>query len=520
MENRIEHKTGTINVSKKIIAHVAEGIYKNPANAIKELVSNAFDACATWVKITTNIPYFNFITCEDNGGGIGLEDFENILDQIGSSGKRMNKREYADCENFERPIIGKIGIGLLSVAQICDKFTVISKRKGDDIFFEATIGLQQFKEESYILNKKIALGKYDLYINSASEEDIPISYTKIIMTSLKQGFQDDLRQKERVIKPEEMISKVLDISEFIEPLASKDFRSISIYDNMIWELGLLCPIKYISRNDIIFPSTKYIQNDIERLINYNFRLFVDGLEVYKPILFQKKKGLENEGEDFKIYTLPEFDDLVGGEQLKFHGYIYSQKSGIKPNGLQGILIRIKDVTIGNYDRNILRYPSEEGPIFGMISGEVFIEKGLENALNIDRNSFNETHPHYQKLQSKLHEFVKKHVFNDIRERSEKRLAKQKAVRINQDLNRLTEKIRQKWDMELEFEINEKDYNQPYVFDKDKMKLSFFVKSKGWAKSEKERFYQMKSIANIILIEHSLGKISTEELISNILLGQK
>ena len=33
--------------------------------------------------------------------------------------------------NKGRPIIGKIGIGLLAVAQICHKFTVISKKAGE-----------------------------------------------------------------------------------------------------------------------------------------------------------------------------------------------------------------------------------------------------------------------------------------------------------------------------------------------------------------------------------------------------
>ena len=59
-------RTISINVNKKILADVGRGIYRSPANAMKELVSNAFDACATWVKITTNAPYFDIFTCEDN----------------------------------------------------------------------------------------------------------------------------------------------------------------------------------------------------------------------------------------------------------------------------------------------------------------------------------------------------------------------------------------------------------------------------------------------------------------------
>ena len=38
-----------INVSAKIIADISSGIYRTPANALKELISNSFDADATSV---------------------------------------------------------------------------------------------------------------------------------------------------------------------------------------------------------------------------------------------------------------------------------------------------------------------------------------------------------------------------------------------------------------------------------------------------------------------------------------
>ena len=37
-------RTVPIRVSKKILADVSSGIYRTPANALKEIVSNAFDA--------------------------------------------------------------------------------------------------------------------------------------------------------------------------------------------------------------------------------------------------------------------------------------------------------------------------------------------------------------------------------------------------------------------------------------------------------------------------------------------
>jgi hypothetical protein len=38
----------------------------------------------------------------------------------------------------------------------------------------------------------------------------------------------------------------------------------------------------------------------------------------------------------------------------------------------------------------------------MVSSEIFIETGFEDALNIDRDSFNELHPHYIRVQAYVH----------------------------------------------------------------------------------------------------------------------
>jgi len=525
----------SISVSKKILADVSRGIYRTPANAIKELVSNAFDACATWVNITTNSPYFDIFTCEDNGNGMSIEHFKRILERIGSSTKRADKAQFIDCNEIRRPIIGKIGIGLLAVSQICDEFTIISKEKGKEEKFEAHIKLLQFEEEDDAYNngeKSIDLGECELNSIYASEEEIPISYTKIIMHPLREGFQNGLKKeyKEPTIRGKESTSSATDFVDLLKLLdkgISRNLRlkSFSNYDLMVWELGLLSPTKYITQDvlqeqNVIFPSYDFISEDIKRLNEYKFRLFVDGMEIYKPLLFLKGNGIEKENDDFKIYKLEPFNQEIAGERLKFHGYIYSQRVKIKPEELQGILIRIKDVAIGSYDKSILKYPREEGPIFSMISGEIFIEEGLENALNIDRNSFNETHPHYQEIQRYIHLFVRKHVVNDIRTRSSKRQKTKKQNQVNENLAIISEKIRSKWKVNFILETKEEEQTQPYMFDEKENRLVFFNKSKRWSSSEKEKFLQMKSIIAFTLIKQLRDKgVNEDDIILNMVLGK-
>lgn len=90
--------------------------------------------------------------------------------------------------------------------------------------------------------------------------------------------------------------------------------------------------------------------------------------------------------------------MVGSSRLKFSGYIYHQNHAISPPELRGLIIRIRNVGIGSYDKSFLNFPQSVGPIITGMTGEIYVEEGLEEALNIDRNSFRETDPHYIKLQ--------------------------------------------------------------------------------------------------------------------------
>ncbi len=68
-----------VQVSARILRHVSRGIYRTPAAALKELVSNAYDAGATEVSINTGFPTFEKIVVTDNGDGISREQFKDLV---------------------------------------------------------------------------------------------------------------------------------------------------------------------------------------------------------------------------------------------------------------------------------------------------------------------------------------------------------------------------------------------------------------------------------------------------------
>ena len=74
---------------------------------MRELVSNAWDANASIVRINTNYPNFLQITVEDNGDGFTKDEFERLMSGgIGNSEKRPKQLVL----KHNRPVIGRLGI--------------------------------------------------------------------------------------------------------------------------------------------------------------------------------------------------------------------------------------------------------------------------------------------------------------------------------------------------------------------------------------------------------------------------
>ena len=313
--------------------------------------------------------------------------------------KRIGGKQYTE---RGRPIIGKIGIGILAVAQICRCFTIVSTKKGSDRKFEAQVdftGIASEKAKQIPLGSEGSkdIGSYVLYDDLPEELDT--HYTRIILEEIDPGFRERLLA---IGGPEK---NILDhhfkkgdpkaLQDFIVWLAKGNARDIPDYYRLLWELSITCPVPYLPDGPIrgkeVIPAIK------QALQDYDFTVKIDGLVLKKLILFPTSPEIKKEGNDFSIYPI-NFDEEVAGRRLAFEGYLYHQRISILPSELRGILIRVRNVAIGMYDKSLMNYPKAQGPRMSGISGEVYVSAGLEDALNVDRNSFRETDPHYLKLQ--------------------------------------------------------------------------------------------------------------------------
>jgi hypothetical protein len=139
---------------------------------------------------------------------------------------------------------------------------------------------------------------------------------------------------------------------------------------------------------------------------------VNDVELVKPMVFPNKE-IVTESKEYAIHPIKESLRTSQGT-LSFRGYMYSQHGIISPREYIGVLIRIKNVAIGGFDRTFLEYPSASNQLFrNWISGEIYVDEGLENAMNINRSSFKVTHPDYIALRDWLHRFLDEIVFRHV-----------------------------------------------------------------------------------------------------------
>ncbi|MGA3135189.1 MAG: ATP-binding protein [Terracidiphilus sp.] len=400
----------SIRVHEKALAHLSRGLYRSPASALRELVSNSWDANATAVRLSTNYPNFYQLAVEDNGDGFSAEEFARLMGGgIGNS----EKRPMAKVMKYGRPIIGRLGIGMLGIAQICGSFTVTSKMK-DGAGFRARVNLYDLLKEKLDSDdssvvppssergfSEVDVGTYDFedqYDLSKAKFGTTIATDDVHPTFVR-AFQQSLKF-EKFQKPPSRWQKAIDIVSSV-----RSIQELGDYWRLLWELAASCPVPYVSANCL---PQKLVSAEQKLLESYNFKVIVDSLELKKPI------HLKGNPAGYTIRRIQPQHLTPYGKNLRFHGYIIVQEGAqLKPDELRGLLIRIKNVAIGYYDPGMLDYRYNEGPRSRWLTGEIYATEGLEDALNIDRDSFNRFHPQFRAMQEYVHTILHESVFPEV-----------------------------------------------------------------------------------------------------------
>lgn len=426
---------GQIEVSKKTLLHISEGIYRTEGSALKELINNSFDAYAKKVIVSTNYPQFDILTVQDDGKGMTETEFLRIVKGgIGDSPKASKLQEG-------RPVIGRLGIGILAVAQICRSFTIISHHEETKSAFK---GKMVFRTDVDQVAKEGEKESYDIGVwhleermdYDASKKGVLI-FTKDLRQSFLKRFRDSLAVGEH---PRNTTSIKFDklITAFYEE-SNRTVKEQGPYFELIWELCNLLPLPYhkdslvraealktmeffnLGKENLRYPDAyEFLKQKNNELKSYNFEVIFDDINLQRPIrLPYPIYNRDDKVQQTQLFYF-EYNNKVRKRKLEFYGYFFAQEQAIKPRDLKGIQIRIKNVGIGPHDATLLKYDKIEAPRDNWLSGEIYVESGLESALNIDRDSFNENDEHYFILRQEVHGFLSETVFPTISSYQRKR----------------------------------------------------------------------------------------------------
>jgi hypothetical protein len=326
-----------IRVDKSVVKHLSLGLYRNYALAIKELISNSYDAGATEVKIKLDLKNKK-IVIRDNGAGMDYTEFKSQYLYIGQL-KSPSKKP----DELGRMRIGTFGIGFLAPLPYCTKMTVITKKKGNDKVLQATINAENF----------FSKGSWDIKDETVpyeiTESDIGknIGETIVVLEDIKPQIAEELQKK---VKSKAKIDQ------------------LSGFDKFKWTLCQYCPIQFP-------PDRKDLREFFENPNQIPMRLWLDGKELFRNVPLGSK-------------ILEKSEETFGDIHVKYA--IMTSYSSIRPEEARGLQVRVRDVAIGfPRDFDVTKLGRVLGRL-NLICGEVHIIKGLDNALLVTRDSFNYT----------------------------------------------------------------------------------------------------------------------------------
>lgn len=127
----------------QLLNHLGLNLYSNASAVISEAVANAWDADAAEVNITIADDY---IVISDNGCGMDLEDINNKYLHVG---RQRRNADEAITPRYGRSVMGRKGIGKLSLFSIANSISVYSiKGKEKNALRISTIALRECIEKN------------------------------------------------------------------------------------------------------------------------------------------------------------------------------------------------------------------------------------------------------------------------------------------------------------------------------------------------------------------------------------
>lgn len=387
------HFEGEITVSSRIVDYLSSGLYESPAACLKELINNSFDADAHLVEVFVK-PDADRIIISDDGHGISRADFQLHFTRISES----HKRDDSDITPSGRYKIGKIGIGFIAANEICDEMEIISTKRGSAELLRVTIHFDKMRDELDVRRREgDDIAKAD-YTGEVERADKTAHYTHIFLKRVR-GEAKEILAGARAPRPDAKAKSLYGLKpESVRSILAGSLASWTEFDEYsrtLLRVALNVPVPY---HDRWLPprELRRVADLSSEVAALGFHLSYDGSNVLKPTVLVPPESMNGEGCFVRKFN-------YAGKAVAARGYFYAQHGTIKPEELQGLLIRIRHAAVGGYSSSFLDFPASEGSLIQRwISAEVWADDRLEDAMNIDRRTLRVSHPAYVELQQAIH----------------------------------------------------------------------------------------------------------------------
>ena len=174
-----EHSKYQMNISNTVLYHLGINLYSNVPAVLSEVVANSWDADATNVRIKIEK---DIITITDDGHGMTLNDINDKYLLVGYP-RRIHNEAVTD--RYKREVMGRKGIGKLSLFSIAETVRVETFKKGE--------GNKEDERNGFVMSKQAIdnhiEGKneqpYEPEPLSESDMEITEEGTRIVLTDVK-----------------------------------------------------------------------------------------------------------------------------------------------------------------------------------------------------------------------------------------------------------------------------------------------------------------------------------------------
>lgn len=327
-----------ISVDKRIVRILSESTYENFPRALKELVTNSYDADARNVTIDIDLKNETVIV-EDDGKGMDETDFSFY---IRIAGRKREKDE--NTTPLGRQIIGQFGVGFLSIFPFFKSYSIETTKAGLATVLHASIPLSKYFSNEY---KPIDL---DAIIINGGKRDEPSklskSYTRIVLS----GFNE------------------LTKSFFFPPKPKKEEKG------SIKSLDGISQVKWYLSEDL---PLQFKKEKFNKVFNYsagvNFNVTVNKTPLYR----------QEYGDSILETHTGEFLQIG---KIKCKYFIATPKKLIQPK--QGRYYKLRNLNVGVGEREDFGEDHGEGSHMRWLYGEIHIIEGLNNLIRVSRDGFN------------------------------------------------------------------------------------------------------------------------------------